>query len=159
MVAILENGTDEHSMISVEWGRSHAEEFELEEETTGEEESTQSGELDITAELVLHPFNNAVQALWLCGQLKEELKAEIIYVAGSPEGTIIKVSIRNPISLVNFLNEMTEVARHGSSPRIPLLSTPALRPVLPHWPRTGVTLHRWCVWPLKSPLTSCSSWT
>ena len=117
MVAMLESGTDERRTISADGGQSPDEELQVEEETTGKEQSAQTGELGITAELVLHPFNNAVQALWLCEQLKEELKAEILYVAGSPEGTIIKVSIRNPVSMVDFLSAMTELAEAWEQPK------------------------------------------
>ena len=66
--------------------------------------------LDGTTELHLHPFNSPAQALWLCGILKESLGAHILSAAGTPEGAIIKVFLRNPASLVDFLAEMTEVA-------------------------------------------------
>ena len=109
-------------MVRADVGQSPDEELKVAEETIGEEESAQSGELGITAELVLHPFNNAVQALWLCEQLKEELKAEILYVAGSPEGTVIKVSIRNPVSMVDFLSAMNEVAEAWEQPMATIAS-------------------------------------
>ena len=82
----------------------------------GEEPASQAGEatrpvdLAITAEILLHPFNNPAQAVWLCQKLKDELKAEVLYLMGLPEGTVIKVSIRSAVSLVDFLTSMQEVA-------------------------------------------------
>jgi hypothetical protein len=66
--------------------------------------------LSITAELLLHPFNSSAQALWLCKKLRDDLGAEIIYVTSTSEGTVINVSIHNPVSLVEFLAGMAEVA-------------------------------------------------
>ena len=64
----------------------------------------------VTAELLLHPFNSSAQALWLCNRLRDDLGAEIMYVTGTSEGTVIKVTIRNPVPLVEFLTRLTEVA-------------------------------------------------
>ena len=69
-----------------------------------------AGGVDGTTELHLHPFNSPAQALWLCGTLKESLGAHILSAMGTPEGAVIKVSFRNPISLVDCLAGMTEVA-------------------------------------------------
>ena len=67
-------------------------------------------ELTLTAEILLHPFNTSLQALWLCETLKQQLKAEVLYLMGSPAGTVIKVSLRTPVSLVDFLSGMEQVA-------------------------------------------------
>ena len=67
-------------------------------------------DLTLTAEILLHPFNTSLQALWLCETLKQQLKAEVLYLMGSPVGTVIKISIRTPVSLVEFLSGMEQVA-------------------------------------------------
>ena len=70
----------------------------------------ETGSTAITAELLLHPLNTSAQALWLCQRLKQSLGAEVIYLTGTPKGTVIRISIRNPVALVDFLSEMSEVA-------------------------------------------------
>ncbi len=67
-------------------------------------------DLTLTAEILLHPFNTSLQALWLCETLKQQLKAEVLYLMGSPAGTVIKVTLRTPVSLVDFLSGMEQVA-------------------------------------------------
>ena len=34
----------------------------------------------------------------------------MVYLTGTPKGTVIKISIRNPVALVDFLSGMSEVA-------------------------------------------------
>ena len=70
----------------------------------------ETGNTAVTAELLLHPLNTSAQALWLCQKLKQSLGAEVVYLTGTPKGTVIKISIRNPVALVDFLSEMSEVA-------------------------------------------------
>ena len=79
-------------------------------EKSEDAEPANAGEAMITAELLLHPFNTAAQAIWLCEKLKKDLKAEVLYLTGTPEGTVIKVTIRTPVALVDFLAGMSEVA-------------------------------------------------
>ena len=76
-------------------------------EDAGEQET---GNVAVTAELLLHPLNTSAQALWLCQRLKQSLGAEVVYLTGTPKGTVIKISIRNPVALVDFLSGMSEVA-------------------------------------------------
>ena len=75
-----------------------------------------AAELAVTAELLLHPFNTPVQALWLCNILRKELGAEILYMEGVPDGTVIKVSVSKPVPLADFLAGMTEVAEAWEEP-------------------------------------------
>ena len=70
----------------------------------------ESGNTAVTAELLLHPLNTSAQALWLCQRLKQRLGAEVVYLTGTPKGTVIRISIRNPVALVDFLSRMAEVA-------------------------------------------------
>ena len=70
----------------------------------------ETGNTAVTAELLLHPLNTSAQALWLCQRLKQSLGAEVVYLTGTPKGTVIKISIRNPVALVDFLSGMSEVA-------------------------------------------------
>ena len=70
----------------------------------------ETGNTAVTAELLLHPLNTSAQALWLCQKLKQSLGAEVVYLTGTPKGTVIKISIRNPVALVDFLSGMSEVA-------------------------------------------------
>ena len=81
-----------------------------------ENAETSAAELAITAELLLHPFNTPVQALWLCEMLKKELGAEVLYMEGSPDGTVIKVTVREPVPLADFLAGMAEVAEAWEEP-------------------------------------------
>ena len=118
MVRVLESEIDQKNQMGIDENvSSDEEERTAQGDAKSEEVQVEAVELGITAELLLHPFNNAVQALWLCERLKEELRAEIIYVSGSPEGTVIKVSIRNPVSIVDFLKAMSEVAEAWEEPR------------------------------------------
>ena len=70
----------------------------------------ETGSTAVTAELLLHPLNTSAQALWLCQRLKQSLGAEVVYLTGTPKGTVIRISIRNPVALVDFLSGMSEVA-------------------------------------------------
>ena len=118
MVAVIESEIDQKNQMGIAKSlSSDEEEWMAQGDAKPEEAQVEPVELGITAELLLHPFNNAVQALWLCERLKEELRAEIIYVLGSPEGTVIKVSIRNPVSIMDFLKAMNEVAEAWEEPR------------------------------------------
>ncbi|MBI4199705.1 MAG: hypothetical protein HY535_04450 [Chloroflexi bacterium] len=83
---------------------------------TSQEEQPQQGGQEVSAELVLHPFNSSAQALWLCQQLKEKVQAQILYVSAFPEGTVIKVTLRKAIPLVEFLTGMKEVAEAWEEP-------------------------------------------
>ena len=70
----------------------------------------ETGNTAVTAELLLHPLNTSAQARWLCQRLKQSLGAEVVYLTGTKKGTVIRISIRNPVALVDFLSGMSEVA-------------------------------------------------
>ncbi len=138
MLAIFERGKDKREKYSA----VHAtEEFDQQDELSDEApfdvgvvgEAHPKNEAtavptgpSVTAELLLHPFNSSAQALWLCNKLRNDLGSEIIYVTGTSEGTVIKVFIRNPVPMVEFLTRMAEVAEaweeappqmeHGQAP-------------------------------------------
>ena len=75
-----------------------------------EDAQASAAEIGVTAELLLHPFNTPVQAIWLCETLKKELDAEVLYLQGSPNGTVIKVRMPKSVPLPDFLSGMAEVA-------------------------------------------------
>ena len=104
VVAIVEEQIDAEENVHELLEGEVATEAEL------EDAEAPAAELGLTAELLLHPFNTPVQALWLCEKLKKELGAEVLYLEASPGGTVIKVSIRTPVPLTDFLCSMAEVA-------------------------------------------------
>ena len=52
----------------------------------------ETGSTAVTAGLLLHPLNTSAQALWLCQRLKQSLGAEVVYLTGTPKGTVIRIS-------------------------------------------------------------------
>lgn len=62
------------------------------------------------AEMIVHPFNTPIQVMGLCQKLKTKLRAEIIRVLKSHDGTVIRVSLRSEQSLLDFLTEEDEVS-------------------------------------------------
>ena len=61
--------------------------------------------------LLLHPFNNERQALWLCETLSQRLNAEIQQVGSHESRIAITASFQSSAySLLNFLNSLSEVA-------------------------------------------------
>ncbi len=126
----------EEGQASISEILNHDEEQTVAAEPHAEDEAPQNGDISVTAEIILHPFNNAIQAVWLCQKLKEGLRAEIVYVKGAPEGTVIRVSIREPIPLVDFLTAMEEVAEAWEEP-LPTAIAPSTTPALLGRPVAG----------------------
>ncbi len=62
------------------------------------------------AEMMVHPFNTPIQVMGLCQRLKTKLRAEIIHVLKSHDGTVIRVSLRSEQSLLDFLTKEEEVS-------------------------------------------------
>ena len=127
MVNTLQTRVEEEQ-VGISDSLDHDEEQMVAEEPYAEDEAPEKGDVGVTAELILHPFNNAIQAVWLCQKLKEGLRAEIVYVKGGPEGTVIRVSIREPVPLVDFLTAMEEVAEAWEEPSA--TAAPLIRPVV-----------------------------
>ena len=76
----------------------------------GEEELPErAGDVE-EAEMMVHPFNTPIQVMGLCQKLKASLRAEIVHVLKSLEGTVIRLSLRAEESLLDFLAREDEVS-------------------------------------------------
>ena len=64
----------------------------------------------MTVDLLLHPLNTASQAFWLFQKLKDDLGAEITYLRCLVEGTLVTISLREPVNLIDFLDGVSEIA-------------------------------------------------
>ena len=62
------------------------------------------------AEMIVHPLNTAIQVMGLCQKLKASLRAEIVHVLKTYEGTVIKLSLRAEESLLDFLAREDDVS-------------------------------------------------
>ena len=62
------------------------------------------------AEMIVHPFNTPIQIMGLCQKLKASLRAELVHVLKSFEGTVIRLSLRAEESLLDFLAREDEVS-------------------------------------------------
>ena len=77
--------------------------------------------------MIVHPLNTAVQVMGLCQKLKENLRAEIIHVLKSQEGTIIRLALRSEGNLQDFLAREADVSEVWEE-LIPQEDRPALLP-------------------------------
>ena len=76
MVGMIESEIEQKNQMDIDENvSSDEEEWTAQGDAKSEEVQVEAVELGIPAELLLHPFNNAVQALWLCERLKEELSS------------------------------------------------------------------------------------
>ena len=77
---------------------------------TGNREDAHNGGKEVVeAELLLHPDCTPVQVGELCDRLKAQLKAEILSVVKSDPGTVVRVSCRSELDIMEFITGAKEV--------------------------------------------------
>ena len=80
----------------------------VDQERDEEELPERAGDIE-EAEMMVHPFNTPIQVMGLCQKLKASLRAEIVHVLKSLEGTVIRLSLRAEESLLDFLAREDDV--------------------------------------------------
>ena len=81
----------------------------VDQERDEEELPERAGDIE-EAEMMVHPFNTPIQVMGLCQKLKASLRAEIVHVLKSLEGTVIRLSLRAEESLLDFLAREDDVS-------------------------------------------------